>query len=101
MYITNKYATIEEFARGEWKRRNWTGGFTSKMLTLNGQTIEYIDDKQEKKAIFIVPLKAGYVLRGVYEYWPYDAEEQEPRTIEDVLTNVFGGEAEVTEESKD
>ncbi len=93
MYITNKYDSIEEFDAGEAKLKpqNWSGGLSSKTITLNGQTIDYIDDAENEKAIFIVPLKEGYSLRGVYEYWPYDEKETGARSIEEVLTSLFGG----------
>lgn len=91
MFVTDKYASIEEYDIGHDKVGYWVKGLTPEQITIGGYTIDYIDNEEEGWAIFYVSLKEGYALRGEYSIYTSFEDEPEARTIEEVLTSLFGG----------
>lgn len=91
MFVTDKYASIEEYDIGHDKVGYWVKGLTPEQISLGGYTIDYIYNEGEGEAIFYIPLKEGYALRGEYTIYTSFPDEPNPRTIEEVLTSLFGG----------
>ena len=91
MFVTDKYASIEEYDEGHSKVGYWEKGLTPEQITIDGYTIDYIDNEEEGWAIFYIPLKEGYALRGEYSIYTSFEDKPEARTIEEVLTSLFGG----------
>lgn len=89
IYMTNKYSSIEEFDKGEGQiHESWETGLPVNRIKVKDITIEYIDN-QSNKAIFFIPLKEGYALRGEYIHGRPDAP-----TIEEVFSRILGDEVE-------
>ncbi len=98
MYVTNKYASIAEYDKGQEAATNWESGLPVEEVNINGIDIQYITNTNRQIALFFIPMTEEYAIRGVYEYWPYKSGISAGPATEVALAKMFGGDAEVAAE---
>lgn len=98
MYVTDKYASIAEYDKGQEEATHWECGMPIEEVTINGIDIQYITNTHRKIALFFIPITEEYAIRGVYEYWPYKSGISDGPVTEVALAKMFGGDVEAAAE---
>lgn len=92
MFISNKYASIEEYDKGEEESGYWGSGLSVTEENINGVDVQYIYNKDREESIFFIPMKDGYALRGRYRYRSNDGTNKV--SVEEALAMMLGGDVE-------
>jgi len=91
MYVTDKYASIAEYDKGQEEAHQWQAGLPVEEVSINGINIHYIDNDRRRIALFFIPITEEYAIRGIYEYWPYKEGINPGPSAEVALEKMFGG----------